>query len=379
MSGTSADGIDVALVGITGQGFQLKTRLIGHTHAPYPRPVRDAVLRAMNADKISVAELSQLNFHLGDLYAEAVLHAQTSLRVKKLGLVGCHGQTVYHQGDHAPHLGRKIATTWQIGEGSILAARLGTPVVSDFRPADMAAGGKGAPLVPFLDYALFRHKTRGRIVQNIGGIANLTAIPAGANPKHVLAFDTGPGNMLMDQLMHQLFGKPYDRNGAIAKRGTVIAAVLEDAVRNPYFRIKHPKTAGREEFGREYAQAFLHQCKRANGDSAKEDIVATATALTAQSIAVAIRKFVLPRGKFHDYIVSGGGTQNRTLMTMLAAETTELGLRLKPTDDFGIPSQAKEAVAFAVLAYQTWHRQPGNIPSATGAKKAAILGKVSYV
>jgi anhydro-N-acetylmuramic acid kinase len=384
MSGTSADGIDVALVRITGQGFKLRCKLLGHTHAAYPQAVRAAILRAMNADEISVAELSRLNFLLGELYADAVLRAQESREIRKLDLAGCHGQTIYHQGDTAPYLGREIACTWQIGEGAVLARRLGVPVVSDFRPADMAAGGKGAPLVPFLDYALFRHARRGRIVQNIGGIANLTAIPAGARPENVMAFDTGPGNMVIDQLMQMLFGKPYDRNGAVAARGKILQPVLEELLRNPYYRMKPPKTAGREEFGREYAQAFLRMCadsakvRSVKTSPAKEDVIATATALTAQSIAGAIQKFVLPCGEFHDYIVSGGGTQNRTLIRMLAEETRRLGLQLKQTDDFGIPSQAKEAVAFAVLAYQTWHRQPGNIPSATGAKRPAVLGKVSY-
>lgn len=375
MSGTSADGIDVALVRLSGQGFKLRLKLLGHRHFAYPGPVRSAILRAMNADKISVAELSRLNFLLGELYADAVGRTQNSLKVRRIDLAGCHGQTIYHQGEAATYLGRKIACTWQTGEGAVLARRLGVPVVSDFRPADMAAGGKGAPLVPFLDYALFRNAHAGRIVQNIGGIANLTAIPAGARPEDVLAFDTGPGNMVMDQLTQTLFGKPFDRGGAIAGRGKILKAVLEESLRNPYFTKRPPKTTGREEFGRDYARAFLRACRGAT----KEDVIATATALTARSIAQAIKRFVLPRGSFRDYIVSGGGTENRTLMRMMAEEASALGMKLKTTDDFGIPSQAKEATAFAVLAYQTWHRQPGNIPSATGAKRAAILGKISHV
>ncbi|HET9791804.1 MAG TPA: anhydro-N-acetylmuramic acid kinase [Candidatus Angelobacter sp.] len=374
MSGTSADGIDVAVVSVTGRGFNLRLKLLGHTHTAYPGPVRAAVLEAMNAERTSVAELSRLNFLLGELYADAVRKAQAAAKISKLDLVGCHGQTIYHQGEPARYLGKSIASTWQTGEGSVIAGRLDVPVVSDFRPADLAAGGKGAPLVPFLDYALFRDARRGRIVQNIGGIANLSAIPAGARPESVIAFDTGPGNMLIDQLVQKLFSKAYDRNGAIAARGQVIEPVIARMLRAPYFQQKPPKTAGREEYGRQYAQAFLKFCGRA----AKPDVIATATALTARSISQAITRFVLPRGQFHDYIVSGGGTQNRTLMRMLSDEIARLGLQLKHTDHFLIPSQAKEAAAFAVLAYQTWHRQPGNIPSATGAKRAAILGKVSY-
>ena len=238
----------------------------------------------------------------------------------------------------------------------------------------MAAGGKGAPLVSFLDYTLFRHARRGRILQNIGGIANLTVIPARAQPDDVLAFDTGPGNMLMDQLVQKLFDKTYDRNGAIAAKGQILEPVIVQLLRAPYFQQKPPKTAGREEYGEQYAREFLTLCGRAD----KADVIATATALTARSIAHSIRTFVLPRGRFQDYVVSGGGTQNRTLMQMLTEEVKALGLKAQHTDAFGIPSQAKEAVAFAVLAYQTWHKQPGNIPSATGAKRPAVLGKVSY-
>jgi anhydro-N-acetylmuramic acid kinase len=212
-------------------------------------------------------------------------------------------------------------------------------------------------------------------VQNLGGIANLSAIPAAAGPDAVIAFDTGPGNMVIDQLMEQLYGKPYDRNGEMAREGRVLQPLLEELLRNPYFKSKPPKTAGREEFGREYVQAVL----RRRGRAAKADLVATATALTAHTIARAIKLFVLPRAKYRDYVVSGGGSKNRTLMRMLADETSPFGLRLQRSDELGVPSQAKEAVAFALLAYQTWHRRPGNIPSATGAKRPAVLGKVSYV
>ena len=377
MSGTSADGVDVALVRLLGSGSYLHYELLGHHHFDYPKPLRHAVLTAMNASAISVAELSRLNFRLGEFYAEAVQQAQKKTRAAKLDLVGCHGQTIYHQGEAQPYLGKKIACTWQTGEGSVLAARLGVPVVSDFRPADMAAGGKGAPLVPLLDFAVFRNPAYGRIVQNIGGIANLTAIPAKARPDDMLAFDTGPGNMVIDQVMQILFNKPYDRDGQVARRGAVIAPVLEEALRAPYFSQRPPKTAGREEFGREYAQAFLRRCGRA----AKADIMATATALTASSIARAIELFVLPnkRGRYARLIVSGGGTNNPTLMKMLAKNLKEFDLQLRHSDKYGVPSQAKEAMAFALLAYQTWHRRPANVPSATGAEKAVVLGKISYV
>jgi anhydro-N-acetylmuramic acid kinase len=396
MSGTSADGINVALVrvadtrgGARGPGTVSTVRgqecprhmikVLGHVEFPYAKRARAAVLGAMNALAISVADLARLNFLLGELYADAVLSAQRRFRVKA-HLAGCHGQTLYHQGEAKPFLGRKIATTWQTGEAAIIAARVGVPVVSDFRPADMAVGGKGAPLVPFLDYLLFADSRVGRVVQNIGGIANLTAIPAGAAASDVVAFDTGPGNMVIDSVTEELFGRPYDRGGKIAASGEVLDPVIEDVLRRPFFRQKPPKTAGREEFGREFVREFLQICGRAR----KQDIVATATALTARSIADAVRRFVVksfPGGRkrlYTEMILSGGGAKNPTLVTMLSNELASVGIKIRFSDEFGLPSEAKEAVAFAMLAYETWHRRPSNVPSATGAKRAAVLGKISY-
>ena len=230
-------------------------------------------------------------------------------------------------------------------------------------------------MVPLLDYAIFRSPHKGRIVQNIGGIANLTAIPAGGSPDDLVAFDTGPGNMVIDQLMQMLFKKDYDRGGAVARKGSVHQPVLEQSLDAAYFKLKPPKTAGREEFGSEYAQAFLRRCGRA----AKADVIATATALTAASMARALKSFVLPKSNYRDWVVSGGGTKNAALMEMLKKEAESMGLWLRHSDDFGIPSQAKEAVAFALLAYQTFNGLPGNVPSATGAKRPAVLGKISNV
>jgi anhydro-N-acetylmuramic acid kinase len=374
MSGTSGDGVDVAIVRIQGRGSYLSFDLLLHDQSEYPKAIRATVLAAMNASKISVAELSRLNFRLGEFYSEAVRKAQRKTAGTKLDLVGCHGQTLYHQGMAAPYLGKNIACTWQTGEGSVVAARLGVPVVSDFRPADMAAGGKGAPLVPFLDYAIFRSKSKGRIVQNIGGIANLTAIPADAKPEEIVAFDTGPGNMVIDRLMQILFKKSYDRDGAVARRGKVIQPVLDQSAEGGYFKVKPPKTAGREEFGNQFAEQFLRRCGRA----AKADVIATATALTATSMAQALERFILKKAGYRDWVVSGGGTKNDTLMEMIKKEADKLGLWLRHSDEFGIPSQAKEAVAFALLAYQTFNGLPGNVPAATGALRPAVLGKISY-
>jgi len=395
MSGTSADGINVALVEVNGatgvparprqqrQGRAQdegdarpsKFKLLAHEEFPFAPPVRRAILRAMNAKSARVADLARLNFLLGELYAEAVARAARRCRVK-VDLVGCHGQTLYHQGTVAPFLGRKLAVTWQTGEGAVIAARLGVPVVSDFRPADMAAGGKGAPLAPFLDYFLYRDEQVGRIVQNIGGIANLTAILAGASLRQVVAFDTGPGNMVIDAVMEELFGRRYDRDGRVAASGRVLEGVIAQLMRASFFRQKPPRTAGREEFGREFVDRFLCLCRGAR----RTDVVATATALTARSIADAVRRFVLGgRGRrCEEMIVSGGGAKNPTLVAMLRNELAPMGIVLRFSDEFGVPSEAKEALAFAVLAHETWHRRPSNVPSATGAKRAAVLGKVSY-
>lgn len=372
MSGTSADGIDVALVRFASAR---RFKLLGHVQYAYAKPVRAAILAAMNAPSASVADLSRLNFLLGELYADAVRKAQKRFRIRT-SIVACHGQTLYHQGAPERFLGRRVAATWQTGEAAIVAARLGIPVVSDFRPADIAAGGLGAPLVPFLDFALFRDWRVGRIVQNIGGIANLTAIPADAMAKDVLAFDTGPGNMVIDGVMSELFGQPYDRGGKIAASGGVLKDVLAKLLADRFFVRQPPKTAGREQFGGKFVKDFLRRCGRAR----KQDIVATATALTARSIAQAIRKFVVTSegGRFRDMIVSGGGTRNTTLMAMIRSEVSPLGLSVRTSDDFGLPSAAKEAVAFALLGYQTWHRRPSNVPSATGARRDAVLGKICY-
>jgi anhydro-N-acetylmuramic acid kinase len=345
----------------------------------------------MNATSASVADLARLNSLLGELYADAVIATQKQLGLTA-DLVGCHGQTLYHQGESQIVLGRKVATTWQTGEGALVAARVGVPVVSDFRPADMAAGGKGAPLVPFLDYLWFRDAKIGRIVQNIGGIANLTAIPAGAHSHEILAFDTGPGNMVIDAVTQELFGSPFDRDGKIAASGEAIEPILARLLRQPFFKSKPPKTAGREEFGREFADGFLRFCRRER----KQDVVATATALTARSIADAIQQFAVgkiptsgntsqkwgtrpgPGLQYREIVLSGGGARNSTLVAMLAEQLAPLGIVTRFSDEFGLPSEAKEAVAFAVLAYETWNRRPSNVPSATGAKRSAILGKISY-
>jgi anhydro-N-acetylmuramic acid kinase len=384
MSGTSADGIDVALVRFSGKKSTAGIRLLAHEHFDYPTDVRQAVLSAMNAKSASVADLARLNFLLGELYADAVAKTCKPHQIKA-ELIGCHGQTLYHQGEVSPFLGRDITATWQSGEGSIIAERLGIPVVSDFRPADMAAGGKGAPLVPLLDVAFYSHPKKLRVLQNLGGIGNLTIIPAGSSLNHmdgVIAFDTGPGNMVIDACAQELLARAYDAKGAIAARGKILKNALDRALKHSFFRRLPPKTAGREEFGREFVEQFLRWC----GSRAKKaDVLATATALTAVSIGEALQgslarsRVKLPfERNAAEYVASGGGVENQALMGMITEQVQPLGFRVLTSDELGMPSQAKEAVAFALLAYRTWNRQSGNVPTATGALRPAVLGKISY-
>jgi anhydro-N-acetylmuramic acid kinase len=380
MSGTSADGIDVAFTRITPHPDDPEApalKLLGHAGFPFAPALRRAVLAAMNADAIATAELARLNWRLGQAYAEA-LEAGLERHPCRLDLVGCHGQTIYHQATPARYLGREASCTWQIGEMAMLAEQSGVPVVSNFRPADMVVGGQGAPLVPLLDYVLFRHPTRGRVLQNLGGIGNLTALPPKAGPLQVVAFDTGPGNMVIDQLMQQLFGKRFDRGGKTGARGTVIKPVVSARLREPFFAARPPKTAGREQFGSDYTIRFLEACRKADGSP--EDAIASATALTAESVALAYSSFLFGtmRKAPVDFIVSGGGARNLTLMQMLHEQLEPLGCTVRSSDDLGLPAEAKEAAAFALLAYETWHRRPGNIPSATGAARPAILGEITY-
>ena len=378
MSGTSADGVDVALVRIKPQRGRPVLCLLAHEGFPYPASLRRAVLAAMNAASTTTAELARLNWRLALAYAEAVRATIKKHRIRP-ELIGCHGQTLYHQGVRAAYAGRSFGCTWQAGEAAVLSQELSIPVISNFRPADMAAGGQGAPLVPLLDYVMFFDRKRGRVLQNIGGIANMTAIPAGAEADAVMAFDSGPGNMVMDALAQVLLAKKFDLNGAMAARGTVLERVLQAELRDKYYALKPPRSAGREQFGREYAMRFLTACRKVS--SKPEDALATATALTAETIVQSYARFVarLMRGAPVDYIVSGGGAHNRTLMAMLAARLEPRGCELAATGDFGLPVEAKEAAAFALMAWYTWHRLPANVPAATGAKRAVILGQVTYV
>ncbi|WP_254061489.1 anhydro-N-acetylmuramic acid kinase, partial [Granulicella sp. L60] len=295
MSGTSADGVDVAVCRIVPShvaGEMPEVKLLGHVGVPYTKVVRAAVLGAMDAQAISVAELARLNWRLGEVYADAVEKAQECIAAK-VELVGCHGQTVYHQGADEDYLGRNTRATWQIGEASVIVERLHVPVVSDFRPADLAAGGQAAPLVPMLDYCMFRSAKVSRILQNLGGIGNLTAIPAGAGVDRVMAFDTGPGNMVIDACMRRLYEREFDVSGDVARTGRVLQGVVEEILREEFFSALPPKSFGREQFGEAFVSRFIAMCRRTGGrEDRDEDVIATATALTAASVVDAYKRFV---------------------------------------------------------------------------------------
>jgi anhydro-N-acetylmuramic acid kinase len=344
ISGTSVDGIDVAVVDI-GDSLQV----VSTATVPYPPEVRVAILSVSNAPT-HTATIARLNFLLGELFAEAVIHCGVPLET--IQLIGSHGQTIFHEGEPVEFCGRNVASTLQIAEAAVIAARTGVETIADFRTADMAAGGKGAPLVPFLDYQLFRHPERARIALNIGGIANITVIPANATPEQVIAFDAGPGNMIMDAV-----APPFDRDGEGARAGKVNAALLERLLADPYYDREPPKSCGREQYGAEFV--------RATGID-----IATATELTARTIARAISRHT----DTQDVIVSGGGAHNRYLLERLAEL---IHARITTSEEFGIGVDSKEAILFALLAYQTYHGRAGNLPAATGARKPVILGKIS--
>ncbi|HUK30162.1 MAG TPA: anhydro-N-acetylmuramic acid kinase [Candidatus Acidoferrum sp.] len=380
MSGTSADGIDVALARISGAPPKLSAHLENHAVFPFPPKVHEGILRIAGGTHTTTEELSQLNFLIGELFADAAIKACSKFRVPlaRISLIGSHGQTIYHQGKPSRAFGTaRIASTSQIGEPAVIAARTGITTVADFRPADMAVGGQGAPLVPFVDYLLYRHPRIGRVALNIGGIANVTVIPVAAKPRDVFAFDTGPGNMVIDALVrHFTDGREkFDRNAKIAASGEAIPALLEIILRkDPYFTQRPPKSAGREQFGESYAQRFIKWGKQHH--ERPEDLICTATALTSFSIIDAWHRFIAPRARINQLILAGGGAHNPLIMAQLSAGLS--GVEVIPAGALGVPEDAKEAFAFAILAYETFHRRAANLPAATGARRPAILGKICY-
>jgi anhydro-N-acetylmuramic acid kinase len=364
MSGTSLDGIDVAIVDIRSKKIACKA----FHSVPYPKQVREALLSVSN-NITHTATIARLNFLLGALYADAIheMCRRKRIPIDSIQLCGMHGQTIFHEGQAIEYLGMRVASTLQIGEAAVVAERTGIQTISNFRERDMAAGGKGAPLVPYVDYLLFRHRRIGRIALNIGGIANITVIPASAKPTDIVAFDTGPGNMVIDALVsHQTQGRQrYDRDGRIARAGKIHPTMLKAMLSDPYFALDPPKAAGREQFGEQFASGLI-----ATGIPLAS-LIATATEFTAQSIAKAIAPF----RRIGEVIASGGGIHNRQIMRRLRELLPQLAIGT--TAAHGIDPDAKEAIAFAVLAHEFVQSRPASVPSATGARHSAILGKSS--
>ena len=376
MSGTSLDGIDAALVEIFGAGRQTRIALRHFITLPFDSSVQQELLRIASGSPVPSKLVSHLNFLIGTLYAETIfkLCEEAHVKISQIDLIGSHGQTVFHQSEPDPFCGRTLASTLQIGEASIIAEQTGVTTICDFRPRDMAAGGKGAPLIPYVDYLLFRHRRHGRILLNIGGIANVTVLPAAAPLEKITAFDTGPGNMVIDGLVRRMTHNEmaFDRDGEMARSGKIIVTLLEKLIRHPYFSLPPPKTAGREQFG----MGFLEELLGIGNHFCSEDLICTATELTVKTIAKAVDPFISQESSICQLIVSGGGTRNSYLMQRLKSVLPQL--TVLSSDELGIPSHAKEAIGFAILANETLHFNPGNVPSATGARHLVLLGKVIY-
>ncbi len=370
MSGTSADGVDIVVVDIANNGV----RVIAFDTFSYPVSVRRSILEICGNESCSLADICHLNFVLGELFSEAIIKLckSSGIDIKTIDLIGSHGQTIYHNPKGTRFGNRTVRSTLQIAEPSVIAHRTGITTVADFRPRDMAAGGQGAPLVPFADYALFRDKRRTRAVQNIGGIANVTWLPASCPIEDIIAFDTGPGNMVIDGLIHLISEgrKKLDLGGKLAAKGMVDEELLKQMLRHRYLRRQPPKSTGREEFGNRYFTDLYNKMKKQS--LSDRDIMATVTAFTATSIADAYKRF-LPQMP-DEVILCGGGAHNRTLVDMLKKHLCETEILL--SDDYGIDCDAKEAVSFAILAHATIKGIANNVPGATGAEQSLVLGKI---
>lgn len=379
MSGTSVDGVDAALVEIGGTDQGPRVKLLAFENRPYPPRVRKQIFELFRPETSTVDKIGYLNFLLGELYAQAALSVieKAGLRPQEIDLIGSHGQTIWHQPEICGDDGFPVRFTVQIGEGAVIAERTGIPTVSDFRVADMAAGGQGAPLVPFTEYFLYRREEETILLQNIGGIGNMTVLPAGSGPDEVFAFDTGPGNMLVDAVMTALTcGKEtYDAGGATGAKGHVNTELLDVLKSEPYYTQPLPKTTGRERFGTQYAAKILGLA--AEWGIPAEDLVATVTDLTAWSIADAYERYVLPRYQAAELIAGGGGSYNKTLLNFLAKRFFPYGVAIKTQEDLGWNSDAKEAVAFAFLADRCVAEKANTLPSVTGAREPVVMGKIS--
>ena len=375
MSGTSVDGIDAALVRIKGSNIDSKVELLGFDSYAFPEGMRERIFSLFEDESSSSKDICHMNFLLGELFAQAAqkIADQCNIDIKEVDIIGSHGQTIYHIPECVEDYGYQIRSTLQIGEGAVIADRTGVVTVSDFRVMDMAAGGGGAPLVPYTEYLLYRSDEECVALQNIGGIGNITVIPKKGTEHDMIAFDTGPGNMIIDFMVSFITNgeQNYDNHGAMGQQGIVNIEILEELMLDSYFEMKPPKTTGREYFGKTFSRQLFDKCKKLG--MADNDIVATATMFTAKSIADACKRFI--PYNITRLVVGGGGSYNATLMGFLANELPSTVVCVQ--EDLGFSSDAKEAIAFAVLANETISFHPNNSPSATGAKRKKILGKIS--
>ena len=379
MSGTSVDGVDAALVEISGTDSEPKVKLLAFENKPYPPQVREKIFSLFTPANATVDKVGYMNFLLGEIYAKSALSVieKAGMKPEEIDVIGSHGQTIWHAPIPESPDGIPVAYTVQIGEGSVIAERTGILTVSDFRVADMAAGGQGAPLVPFSEYLLYRREKETILLQNIGGIGNMTVMPAGAKSRDVFAFDTGPGNMIIDAVISAVTGgeKTYDAGGETAAKGKVCNALLDILKEEPYYRQPLPKTTGREHFGVQYTEKILSWWKE--NPIPLEDLLATVTDLTAYSIADAYERYVLPKYRASEIIVGGGGSYNATLLRFMKERFAPHGVAVRTQEDLGLSSDAKEAVAFALMADCCMRGKANTLPSVTGAEHPAVMGKIS--
>lgn len=373
MSGTSLDGIDAVLLKVQGSGLTTRFAQLAYVETPFPRGVKALLLRNSVPQTSRVDEITRLNVLVAQLYTDAVrlLAKKARIPLGNIDLIGSHGQTIHHLPHPKRIFGHTVRATLQIGDPSVIATLTGIPTVGNFRNADMAVGGQGAPLVPYFDWLLFRSATKGRILLNIGGIGNITVLPRGCAAGDVVAFDTGPGNMLVDALMQRFFRKKYDAGGAVAAKGRMLPGLFRELSAHPYFRRRPPKSTGREEFGDEMIRRILRMAK--GKDHA--DIIRTVSAITPFSVHDACRRFVPASMRFDELIVSGGGAKNWFFLTELQRLFTDATVRT--ADEFGLSGDAKEAICFAILANETVHGNCANLPRVTGARRPVVLGVVA--
>ncbi|ALS00084.1 anhydro-N-acetylmuramic acid kinase [Enterococcus silesiacus] len=367
MSGTSLDGIDAALVEISGKNETTAVKLIDFLTVPFSEETLKRIRAALSLESSDVEKICSLNVELGEHFAQAALEVckQAGIASTELAFIGSHGQTIFH----IPFARESLyASTFQIGDPAVICERTKTTVVSNFRERDMAVGGQGAPIVPYSEYVLYQKPNTTRLLQNIGGIGNITVIPKSGEITDMIAFDTGPGNVIMNELCLYFFNQEYDQNGAYAKQGKVSQALLEELMAHPYIQKSYPKTTGREEFGKQFTTMLLEKWSLD-----PNDFIATAAMFTAKSVAKAAQPFI--QGDT-ELIIGGGGSYNQTLIAMIKAELPEVKVLIQ--EEIGFSSEAKEAIAMAVLANQTLQHSPGNVPSATGASKSVPLGSVTY-